>query len=326
MPSKADEFDIDDAPTAINPYEILSIAKDASQDQIKTAYRKSALKHHPDKASEDLKEQAHAKFQEVAFAYAILSDEKRKRRYDTTGNTSESLDLEDDDFDWSTFFREQFENVVTEETINSFSKGYKGSAEEREHVLRAYEHRKGDMATMYQEIMLSDMLEDEWRFREMIDAAIQEGEVEEYAKYADESEEKVRKRMDRERKRREKEAAAAEKAAQELEEDPDSKPNRDKAKRKSKGDGDVSDLAALIQQRQKGRAEGFFDHLEAKYAAPAGGAKGKKGSKRTTPMADDGPSEEAFARNRKLGKGESEVGTEGGAAGGRRSSKRSKKA
>ena len=48
----------------------------------------------------------------------------------------------------------------------------------------------------------------------------------------------------------------------------------------------MSDLAALIQQRQKSRAGGFLDHLEAKYAPKS------KGSKRATPMEE--PLEEAF--------------------------------
>lgn len=315
----ADNLDIDDAPTSIDPYAVLSLSKDATADQIRTAYRKAALKHHPDKASEDQKEEAHTKFQEVAFAYAILSDEKRRRRYDTTGNTSESLDLEDDDFDWSSFFREQFENVVTEETINEFAKSYKGSEEERGHVLEMYTKHKGAMTKLYEEVMLSDMLEDEDRFRGIIDKAIAEGEVEEYPKYANETDAQRKKRIENVKKNREREAKAAEKAAKEIEEDPESKPNRSKAK---KGKGDVSDLAAMIQQRQKGRAEGFFDHLEEKYGGGGGGGtKGKKaGSKRATPMEE--PPEEAFEKNRKAGKGDAKAGAQGG----ERRSKRSKKA
>ncbi|KAI7257309.1 hypothetical protein D0864_05061 [Hortaea werneckii] len=313
----ADNLDIDDAPTSIDPYAVLSLSKDATADQIKSAYRKAALKHHPDKASEDQKQEAHTKFQEVAFAYAVLSDERRRRRYDTTGNTSESLDLEDDDFDWSTFFREQFENVVTEETINAFSKSYKGREEERGHVLEMYTKHKGAMTKVYEEVMLSDMLEDEDRFRGIIDKAIADGEVEEYPKYANETEAQRKKRIDNVRENREREAKAAEKAAKEIEEDPESKPNRSKAK---KGKGDVSDLAAMIQQRQKGRAEGFFDHLEGKYGG-SGGTKGKKaGSKRATPMEE--PPEEAFEKNRKAGKGDAKAGAQGG----ERRSKRSKKA
>jgi DnaJ family protein C protein 9 len=46
MPSKVDEL-VDEPPTSIHPYRVLDIEKDATADQIKTAYRKAALKHHP---------------------------------------------------------------------------------------------------------------------------------------------------------------------------------------------------------------------------------------------------------------------------------------
>ncbi|TKA22957.1 hypothetical protein B0A50_07699 [Salinomyces thailandicus] len=296
------DLEIDDAPTTINPYTVLSVAHDATAAQIKTAYRKAALKHHPDKVGPDEKESAHTKFQEVAFAYAILSDEKRRRRYDTTGNTSDSLDIDGDDFNWYNFFREQFENVVTEETITNFSNTYKGSEEEREHVLRAYEKHRGSMSKLYQEVMLSDMLEDEERFREIIDQGIADGEVERYTKYADETEKARNARMTQQKKRREAEAKDAEKAQEEIETDPKSKTNRGKGKTAESG---MSGLAAMIQQRQKGRAEGFFDQLEEKYGGEGG--KGKKaGSKRGLPVEE--PSEEAFARNRKAGKGDAGTG------------------
>lgn len=76
---------MDDPPTEIDPYKTLGLLEAASADEIKTAYRKAALRWHPDKASD--KEAAHIKFQEIAFAYAVLSDERRRKRYDSTGRT-----------------------------------------------------------------------------------------------------------------------------------------------------------------------------------------------------------------------------------------------
>ncbi|EMC98488.1 hypothetical protein BAUCODRAFT_32535 [Baudoinia panamericana UAMH 10762] len=313
MPSRTtrDEQDLDDpneSPPEINPYTVLSIPQNADADQIKSAYRRAALRYHPDKAPPADKEEAHTKFQEIAFAYAILSDERRRKRYDTTGNTSETLDLEDDDFNWTDFYREQFANVVTEDSINKFANEYKGSEEERQHVLKAYGNRKGAMASIYQEIMLSDMLDDEERFRAIIDRAIEDGEVEAYKKYTDETEKARAKRMEQARKKKERDAKEAQKAIEE---------STDPKKKGRKGDGGMGDLAALIQQRQKGRAANFLDGLEAKYAGDAGG-KGKKSAKRAAAM--DEPPEEAFARNRKAGKGEEAVTTADS-----RQSKRSKK-
>lgn len=292
-----EDLAVDEAPTSIDPYAVLSLTKDATQDQVKTAYHKAALKSHPDKAPPDEKEAANTKFQEIAFAYAILSDERRRRRYDTTGRTEESLDLEDDDFDWFTFYREQFENVVTTEAIEKFQQEYKGSEEEQQHVLAAYEECEGDMGKVYEHVMLSDMLVDEDRFRVIIDAAIKSGEVEVFKKYTDETEQSRKARLKRARKRKDREAKEAEKAARELEEVEDNDGERagkkQKAQAQPKMNGAMGDLAALIQQRQHNRAENFFDSLEEKYAPKA-----KKGTKRPR----DEPSEEAFIKNRDGGR------------------------
>ena len=65
-------------------YEILGIAKNASADEIKKAYRKMALKHHPDKNPDD--KSAEGKFKEAAEAYEVLSDGNKKARYDQYGH------------------------------------------------------------------------------------------------------------------------------------------------------------------------------------------------------------------------------------------------
>lgn len=189
------EEEEEEMPTSINPYHILDLPVDASQSDIKTAYRKAALRSHPDKVAEEHKDAAHKQFQEVAFAYAILSDERRRSRYDTTGSTEESLDIEDDDFNWSDFFRAQFKDVVTEEKINDFATEYKGSEEERLAVLEAYTKCQGAMGSLYSHIMLSDMLDDEERFRKIIDEAIKTGEVEDFPKYSGETEQRKASRM-----------------------------------------------------------------------------------------------------------------------------------
>ncbi len=64
-------------------YHVLGIAKDASQDEIKKAYRKAALKHHPDKNPGD--PEAEKKFKEISEAYEVLSDEKKRQIYDQYG-------------------------------------------------------------------------------------------------------------------------------------------------------------------------------------------------------------------------------------------------
>jgi len=66
-------------------YEVLGIRKDASQDDIKKAYRKLARENHPD-VSKDTKEVAEEKFKEISEAYEVLSDENKRKIYDQHGH------------------------------------------------------------------------------------------------------------------------------------------------------------------------------------------------------------------------------------------------
>lgn len=65
-------------------YEVLSVAKNASADEIKKAYRKKAIQYHPDKNPGD--KVAEEKFKEAAEAYEVLSDPQKRQRYDQFGH------------------------------------------------------------------------------------------------------------------------------------------------------------------------------------------------------------------------------------------------
>ena len=65
-------------------YEGLGVGKNATADEIKKAYRKLAVKYHPDKNPGD--KEAEEKFKEAAEAYSILSDADKKARYDQFGH------------------------------------------------------------------------------------------------------------------------------------------------------------------------------------------------------------------------------------------------
>ena len=67
-------------------YEVLGVPKTSSSDEIKKAYRKQALKYHPDRNKND--KTAEAKFKEASEAYHVLSDKERKTNYDQFGHAA----------------------------------------------------------------------------------------------------------------------------------------------------------------------------------------------------------------------------------------------
>lgn len=70
-----------------NLYDILGISKAASQDEVSKAYKKLAIKYHPDK---NKTKEAQEKFKIITNAYNVLSDVDKRKRYDTTGSTDEN--------------------------------------------------------------------------------------------------------------------------------------------------------------------------------------------------------------------------------------------
>lgn len=297
-------------PLETDLYDILGVNQDASPETIKSAYKKAALKNHPgrppnpvrgpdssssrkltttDKAPADAKEAANHRFQQIAFAYAILSDERRRRRFDLTGSTAEAVH-EDEDFDWMDFYREQFSASVDVNALETLKNEYQGSDEETRDVLAAFEKAQGDMDVVYESVMLCNVLDDDDRFREIIDKAIADKRVDNFPSYADETDDTRQQRV----KAAQKEAREAEKLAKEVED----KKKKGKTKKSSsastgKGKADKSNplddnsLVAIIQQRQASRAGGFFDALEEKYAPKS------KGSSKKRQVSE--PPEEAFA-------------------------------
>ncbi|CAD7078799.1 unnamed protein product [Hermetia illucens] len=99
-------------------YKILGVSKNATDEEIKKAYRKKALVHHPDRhanSSDADKKAQELKFKEVGEAYAILSDSKKKLRYDN----GHDLDDEVQEFDPNQMFRHFFQ--FSGDGANTFS-------------------------------------------------------------------------------------------------------------------------------------------------------------------------------------------------------------
>ncbi len=96
--------------TEFEYYEFLGVARDASGDQIKSAYRKAALKWHPDRNPED-KHESEANFRKASEAYSVLSDAQKRSAYDRFGHSGLSnRGFESTGFN-STIF-EEFQDIL----------------------------------------------------------------------------------------------------------------------------------------------------------------------------------------------------------------------
>ena len=110
-------------------YEVLGVEKSATQDEIKRAFRKLAKKYHPEVCKE---ENAEEKFKEVQEAYAVLSDENRRKQYDQFGHAAFSnggassggfSGYDFSDFDFSDVFDNLFGSSFGGGGFSSFSRG-----------------------------------------------------------------------------------------------------------------------------------------------------------------------------------------------------------
>src|SRR5690625_3310200 len=90
-----------------NYYNILGVGRNASQDEIKKAYRKLAARYHPDRNPDD--PSAEEKFKEVGEAYEVLQDPEKRKLYDRVGKDWKQYQRSGggaDDFDWSRYARQ----------------------------------------------------------------------------------------------------------------------------------------------------------------------------------------------------------------------------
>ena len=89
-------------------YKILGIDKNASKSDIKKAYRKLALKYHPDK---NKSEGAEEKFKEISEAYAVLYDDEKRQMYDQYGHAGIDQQFSQEDIFRSADFSDIFRNM-----------------------------------------------------------------------------------------------------------------------------------------------------------------------------------------------------------------------
>ncbi|KAH0483420.1 MAG: uncharacterized protein KVP18_004396 [Porospora cf. gigantea A] len=75
-------------------YEVLGVAKDSTDEQIRKAYKKLAMQWHPDKHQDGSKKAAEMKFKEVSEAYSVLSDPEKRQQYDMGGGDPSNVQFQ----------------------------------------------------------------------------------------------------------------------------------------------------------------------------------------------------------------------------------------
>lgn len=249
-----------------NLYEILDIGKDATQAEIKSAYRKKSLKVHPDRVGEGQKENAKRAFQTLTKVsllveiftsilnclqvHYILTSESLKELYDETG----TLMTDEDSFEafssyeeYAEYWRKLFPKVTTQK-LNQFFDKYIGSSEEVEDLKRIYCQFDGDLDMIYEHHFAFD---DEQRIVDILNELIESEEVPAFDAFCKEPKSKKEKR----RKRIEKEMVDAEKEEK----------KRVKKQKQDNIDGS-EDLFAAIRGRSNARFDDMISGLEAKYS------------------------------------------------------------
>jgi DnaJ family protein C protein 9 len=212
---------------------------------VKKAYHKVALKVHPDKIQDDaLKEENTKKFQVLGKIYNVLSDDEKRKIYDETGCIDGESNMFSGNQNWESYWRTLFKKI-TEEDITEFFKTYRGSEKEKKDLLFYYNKYEGDMDKILESVMSACTLEDMDRFREIIQTAIDNKEVDAFKAFTHESQAKRKKRLDA-YKIEAKEAA-------ELKENIDS-------------ENDLAKIIGLKNEKRKQQSDDFFKSLEEKYA------------------------------------------------------------
>ncbi|KAG0707779.1 hypothetical protein DFH29DRAFT_979702 [Suillus ampliporus] len=271
----------------VDLYAVLSLKSDTSAEDIRKSYRKLALLCHPDKltnATEKERANASAQFQRIGFAYAVLSDEKRRKKYDKTGKTDEGLLGEaDEDGGWEAYFEDLFDRV-TRGRLDEMKKEYQGSSEEIDDLKAAYLETGGSFNEIMKHIPHST-IDDEPRFVIALSNLVQAGDLPSLLQWESSSKDEKAKLV--RKKQSDKEANEAEELAKELGVWDEQEREKARGKRRKPADdedddeGDTSALQALILKRQNDRSS-FMDDLAAKYSnmEEASRKKGGRGKKR----------------------------------------------
>lgn len=292
-------------------YEILQVSSTATSSEIKKAYMKLALKHHPDKGGDS------STFQALSMVHAILSDEEKRKIYDESGlidnDNDDEMHSNEQNFEfWNQYFRNLFPKL-TISAIEKFAKEYIGSEEEKIDIVKAYENTDGNCMKMMELIMFAEDGEEQ-RIIKTIDELMAQKRIHSTAKY-EKNKVKLLAKFDKYinnvvKEELYQEAEAEAKHHHPTEEEQQQQKGGNK-KRKAKKDeaNDEEDLQELIRAKhsKKNAEKDLFAKIISKYSEAdeeeaagkkkSGGKKKQKGSQQPADDLEDPlPDDEEFLK------------------------------
>eukprot|EP01084_Bolivina_argentea_P140336 246740_1 len=137
--------DVDWNTTENTCYHKLHVTPESSQQEIQKAFRKLALKYHPDKVSPNKREESQKIFQEISNCYEILNDEKKRKQYDNAGYKETNFPFDEDINlkDIFKFFSENFEFDTTDGNSNeNYNKNYRKNKKKQRNSRKAKKNKK----------------------------------------------------------------------------------------------------------------------------------------------------------------------------------------
>jgi molecular chaperone DnaJ len=132
-------------------YEILGVPKDAQKDMIKDAYRKLALQYHPDRNKSP---EAEGRFKEISEAYAVLSDDEKRREYDSYGKQRIYQEYSPEDLFRGANFADIFKDMGFGGFNDIFSQFFGAGAQRR---------NRGEDLTYHLQLKLEDVISESTR-------------------------------------------------------------------------------------------------------------------------------------------------------------------